>query len=298
MENKGLFFTKLSSISTVSTVFALWLAVYFSNEVEDALGYILILSVGILHGANDLKLIQKISRKEKVLSFKSILGSYILGVLLTALSFFVFPSVALLLFVGLSAYHFGEQHWVGKLNPSGQLNKLFYLLYGLVIFNLLFFLNAIDTAEVIFDLTGFMLEDYIFKYMLVFCILLLIIIGVYSYFNEETSVQLGEELFLLGLFFIIFKMASLIWAFSIYFIFWHSLPSLINQIQVLYGQYSTNNVKRYVKSSFLYWCLAIIGLGLTLYIFRSNQSVFISLFFAFLAAITVPHVFVMYKVLK
>ena len=217
---------------------------------------------------------------------------------MTALSFFVFPSVALILFVGLSAYHFGEQHWVGKLNPSGQLNKLFYFLYGLVIFNLLFFLNASDTTSVIFDLTGFMLEDYIFKYVLVLCMLPLTIIGIYKYFRGDTNARLGEELFLLVLFFIIFKMASLIWAFSIYFIFWHSLPSLINQIQLLYGQYSTNNVKRYVKSSILYWCLAIIGLGLTLYIFRSDQNVFISLFFAFLAAITVPHVFVMHKVLK
>lgn len=298
MENKGFFFTKISSIALVSTVFALWLTVFFSEDVEDALGYILILSVGILHGANDLKLIQKITKKDNNKSFQSILIKYLLLVLLTAVSFFVFPLVALLIFIGLSAYHFGEQHWVSKLDSLGSFNKIFFFFYGLLIFNLLFFLNASDTSSVIYDLTGIVLKDYIFIYVGVFSFASVIVLGYYKYLKEKIHFKIIEELFLIGLFFIIFKMASLIWAFAIYFIFWHSLPSLMDQIRVLYGHYSIDNVKRYVRSSILYWFLAIIGLGLTLYLFRSDQNIFISLFFAFLAAITVPHVFVMYKVLK
>ena len=89
MKNKGLFFTKLSSIATVSTVFALWISVYFSSIIEDILGYILILSVGILHGANDIKLIRKTLKKDKILSFKQVLRNYILMVLIAGLSFFI-----------------------------------------------------------------------------------------------------------------------------------------------------------------------------------------------------------------
>jgi len=298
MENKGLFFTKISSIAVVSTVFALWLTVFFSEDVEDAFGYVLILSVGILHGANDLKLIQKITKKNNIKSFQSILIKYLLLVLLTAVSFFVFPLIALLVFIGLSAYHFGEQHWIGKLNSSGRFNKFFFFLYGLLIFNLLFFLNTSDTSSVIHDLTGIRLEAYIFSYVGVFSFASLIVLGIYKYLIEKIQFQLIEELFLIGLFFIIFKMASLIWAFSIYFIFWHSLPSLKDQIELLYGTFSLTKVKLYVKESFIYWIIAIIGLGLVLLIFRSDQNLFLSLFFAFLAAITLPHVFVMHKVLK
>lgn len=298
MKNKGLFFTKLSSIATVSTVFALWISVYFSSRVEDMLGYILILSVGILHGANDIKLIRKTLKTDKVLSFKYVLRNYILLVLLTGLSFFVLPALALLVFVLLSAFHFGEQHMVNKIKLYKGLNKLFCFLYGMVIFSLLFYLNAQDTSAVIYDLTGFFLKKNTYLYILIISSSLILIIGTYNFIRNEISIHLGEELFLLILFFIIFKMASLIWAFSIYFIFWHSLPSLKDQIGLLYGKFSMNNVKLYTKESIIYWVIAIIGLGLVLFIFRSDQNLFLSLFFAFLAAITLPHVFVMHKVLQ
>jgi Brp/Blh family beta-carotene 15,15'-monooxygenase len=298
MKNKGLFFTKLSSIATVATVFALWLSVYFSENVEDILGYILILSVGILHGANDIKLIRNTFIKEKKLSFKLVLRNYILLVLITGLSFFVLPAFALLVFVLLSAFHFGEQHMVNKIHLSKNLSKFFCLLYGLVIFGLLFYLNAADTSMVIFDLTGFMLSQIVYGYALIISFSLLLITGIYMFLSKQLTISLGEELFLLVLFFIIFKIASLIWAFSIYFIFWHSLPSLKDQIGLLYGNFSTEKLRLYIKESFIYWIVAIIGLGLVLFIFRSDKSLFLSLFFAFLAAITLPHVFVMHKALK
>ena len=219
-------------------------------------------------------------------------------VLIAGLSFFIFPALALLVFVVLSAFHFGEQHFVTKTDISRRLNKLFCLAYGLVIFNLLFYLNARDTSAVIYDLTGYMLLDDLYFITLIFSSSLVLIIGIINYFKKQLSIHLGEELFLLILFFIIFKIASLIWAFSIYFIFWHSLPSLKDQIELLYGKFSLIKVKSYVKESFIYWIIAIIGLGLVLFIFRSDQNLFLSLFFAFLAAITLPHVFVMHKVLK
>ena len=125
----------------------------------------------------------------------------------------------------------------------------------------------------------------------------LLIFSLYVWMKKDMNINVGEELFLIALFVIIFKLASLVWAFSIYFIFWHSLPSLKDQINVLYGTFNKESIRSYIKSSILYWIVAIIGLGLVLYFFRYDQSLFLSLFFAFLAAITLPHVFVMHRIM-
>ena len=103
-----------------------------------------------------------------------------------------------------------------------------------------------------------------------------------------------QELFLILLFALLFKMAALLWAFAIYFIVWHSVPSLIDQIRMLYGEANKINVIKYVKSSFMYWLISLIGLVLLYFATTYFKISFITIFFAFLAAITVPHVIVMY----
>ncbi|MBT8260250.1 MAG: beta-carotene 15,15'-dioxygenase, Brp/Blh family [Flavobacteriaceae bacterium] len=298
METKSLFITKISSIATVCTVFALWVSVYFSINVENTLGFLLILTIGILHGANDIKLIRNVYKNKSNLSFKKVLFIYIVVVILTALSFFFTPSVALIIFVIISSYHFGEQHFFSKTKLSSLIFKIFCSAYGLIIFSLLFYLNPNDTSVIIYDLTGYQITDYIYKLALIVSLIIFTIIFIYGIFKNKLSVNFAEELFLVILFLVIFKIASLVWAFSIYFIFWHSLPSLKDQIELLYGEYNFNNIKKYILSSLIYWLIAIIGLVFVLLLFRSDQNLFLSLFFAFLAAITIPHVFVMQVVLK
>ena len=36
------------------TFLMIWISVQFGNVVEDFIGYLLVISIGILHGANDL----------------------------------------------------------------------------------------------------------------------------------------------------------------------------------------------------------------------------------------------------
>ena len=106
-----------------------------------------------------------------------------------------------------------------------------------------------------------------------------------------------EQLFYLVLLCVIFKSSSLIWGFTIYFIFWHSIPSLNDQIKFLYGKYSFHNFKLYVKSAFLYWILSLIGITI-LYFVAIDLVVFDALFFSLLASITFPHAIVILKMFK
>ena len=58
MKNDIAKFSDLDSWMLVATFFTLWLAVFFESRIEDFLAYLFIFSFGILHGANDIRLLQ------------------------------------------------------------------------------------------------------------------------------------------------------------------------------------------------------------------------------------------------
>ena len=51
--------SKISKISIIASFFGLWIVSFFSNKIQIFLGFSLIFTFGILHGANDLLLIKK-----------------------------------------------------------------------------------------------------------------------------------------------------------------------------------------------------------------------------------------------
>ena len=114
---------------------------FVSDLYENILGFILILSIGVVHGANDLLIINKYSKKETKRSEPLHFFYYLTIVLLGFVFFYVFPSIALLTFVIVSIYHFGEQHWEVNLSKSDyvNLNKIFlFIFHGIIFFTIIF----------------------------------------------------------------------------------------------------------------------------------------------------------------
>jgi Brp/Blh family beta-carotene 15,15'-monooxygenase len=276
----------------VVTFFFLWLSVYVDIQAEAILSYFLIFTFGIFHGSNDLKLIQQTSAKSEKHFFIRALVSYVSVILLTVLFFSFFPALALLFFVLASSYHFGEQHWASKTEKS-VLSYLFFGSYGMVIFFLLFYTHVDEVSPIIGEITGFTPATEFYLYTL--CACFIVFLGVYAWwmFKGKIKVNMVKELFFLLVFFIVFKTASLIWAFSIYFVIWHSIPSLLDQTRYLYGKVSRSSLLAYVKTSFIYWLVSMAGLGILYYMFHDKQGLFLSIMIYFLAAITFPHVLVM-----
>ena len=89
---------------------------------QDIVGFLLILSIGVIHGANDLLIIKKYTRKDTLKSQINYFLYYLGLVFLGFLFFYVFPSIALLSFVLVSIYHFGEQHWEFKVSNAKIIN--------------------------------------------------------------------------------------------------------------------------------------------------------------------------------
>jgi len=269
----------------------------FNNEIQTYLAYTFILSFGILHGANDLLLLRIKSNKNGFnLNYYNVLGSYVLVVLAILIIFFNFSSLALLLFVLVSAYHFGEQHFKKLEFHNNVLQILFYLLYGLVILFMLFYLNSNKVILIFDDLTNIKFSTSLLKSILITVAFLFF--GTLVYLKIHSKIKIFEELFYLLVLLVVFKTAGLLWGFCIYFILWHSIPSINDQMNFLYGKSTKHEFIRYIKSSWVYWLVSIIGLFFLYLTFKENTAYLTSILIYFLAAITFPHVIVMSKLEK
>jgi Brp/Blh family beta-carotene 15,15'-monooxygenase len=287
---------KYSNFAIVASFFGLWLDSFISNKAQLIVGFILILTFGILHGANDLLLIKNFNLNKKDLSFIKLLGYYLLVVGFGALMFWIVPWFALLVFILISGYHFGEQQWQ-NLEKSITF-KIFEFTYGLFILLLLFMFHITEVQEVIKNITSISIPERFFSLGLIVTALFMVILGIHfirklKLFKKKWFI----EAFYLLVFAIIFRVSSLIWGFAIYFILWHSIPSIINQVIYLNGKFNIKNFSLYVKTAFLYWFVSLIGIAVLYFLFK-DIKIFNALFFSFLAAITFPHVLVIFIVLK
>ena len=275
----------------IASLLCLFLSFILNEFILNLLIFSGILSFGIIHGANDLSLLKiKINNND---SFVSLLIPYLIMVFSFGIFFYLIPSLALMFFVLFSSYHFGEQQWTMFVNKKEKKLEIFYFIYGLFIFSFLFWLNNSFVSEIVLDITGFNVDLKFYDYLLYFSIAVLLI-SVFLNFNH-LSEQLFVQSFLLILLSIIFYNSSLILSFGIYFVFWHSIPSIIEQSQYIYGSKSMTSFFNYFKSSFLYWILSLMGLLFLYYFLKDYQNLLISIFFSFLAAITFPHTLVIFK---
>jgi Brp/Blh family beta-carotene 15,15'-monooxygenase len=276
-------------LSVITSFAGLWLTSYLSNKYQTILGFFLILSFGVLHGANDLVLIDQLKSNKK-LDFVKIIGIYVSIVGISVLLFTNIPIVALLLFIIVSSYHFGEQHWneIIKTNKS-LVRSLFQFNYGLLILVILFYFNTKEVIEIIYEITKYTISAEHIEGAVLIALSAFVILSIRLYLiSTEFKNNLIEQLFYLVVLAVVFKASSLIWGFTIYFIFWHSIPSLNDQLIFLYGSSTWADFKKYFKTAFIYWFISLIGV-FGLYYIAKDMVVFDALFFAFLASITFPH---------
>ncbi len=262
---------------------------------QDIVGFLLILSIGVIHGANDLLIIKKYTRKDSLKSQINYFLYYLGLVLLGFLFFYAFPSIALLSFVLVSIYHFGEQHWESNsFNTNLYKGKKIFpiILHGLTFF-LVIFINNIDVVNDV--LASF---NSIFLNYSVLEILLIILFSIYMLmllsFELFRRYFIGEFLFFLLLYFLTMN-SSLIYGFSVYFIFFHSILSIKDQVNYIYEDDKSKYIKKYLINALPYFLLALFFL-VGFYFFIDIESInILPIIFTFLAAITFPHVIVIEK---
>ena len=262
---------------------------------QDIVGFLLILSIGVIHGANDLLIIKKYTRKDSLKSQINYFLYYLGLVLLGFLFFYAFPSIALLSFVLVSIYHFGEQHWESNsFNTNLYKGKKIFpiILHGSTFF-LVIFINNIDVVnDVLASFNSIFLDYSVLETLLIilFSIYMLMLLS----FELFRRYFIGEFLFFLLLYFLTMN-SSLIYGFSVYFIFFHSILSIKDQVNYIYEDDKSKYIKKYLINALPYFLLALFFL-VGFYFFIDIESInIIPIIFTFLAAITFPHVIVIEK---
>ena len=275
------------------TFFLFWISIQFGEVVEDFLAYALVISIGIIHGANDLLILSTKDKKNK--TFIKNLIIYISIISFCVLIYFISSFLAIILFVLLSSYHFGEEHLNSRIKVNLIFNSIYFLAYGLFIFSLLFYQSLFDVDKIMMELTGTSFSKIQVEITLITSTILLFSGSLYLIMIKKNDWMLFfKEFFYLVLLFFVFSTSSLILGFAIYFIFWHSIPSIIHQIEFISGNLNKKNILFYIKKALIYWVISVVGL-LGLYQIVPQIDLFSSVVFVILFAVTAPHTWVMHK---
>tara|TARA_B100000768_G_C11276563_1_gene376273 strand:- start:1663 stop:2508 length:846 start_codon:yes stop_codon:yes gene_type:complete len=272
------------------TFLLFWVSIQFGQIIEDSIAYVIVLSIGIIHGSNDFTILKK--QKKNTIDLIKSTSFYFFLILLCIACYLINSFVAILFFVILSSYHFGEQHLENKFTGSKYVKSIIYVVYGMLIFSLIFIENLKDVEVIMRNLTGEIIPNSWIETMLVSSSLLLIILITYQFTRKiNPKIQIVRELFYILLLYLVFKSSSLILGFAIYFVLWHSIPSILDQTKFLSGGYTFKTILEYLKTAFVYWLISITGLVIAYYYF--SESLFNSMIFIVLFAVTAPHVWVM-----
>lgn len=256
---------------------------------------ILLILAGVPHGASDFFLFEKLSKtaKEKIKPIHFLLF-YLALILVYLFMWWVMPFLAFLIFLAVSAYHFGQSNWA-NVNFSSKLQEgATAILWGTAILGIPVLLHFDQAQVIILEMTqvSLNLTDSVrtgIVYLLIFGNLVHIVNLKHSGVIEVG--QMRFELRNLICLIVLFLTTPLLIGFGIYFVFWHSTVSVLDQIRVLKSIDEKFEFKHYLKSIIPITLLAFIGLAL-LYYFSGgyfNQGQNLGALFLFVALITVPH---------
>ena len=293
--------SKIIIFRIVVTTFFIILSCLFSVNYQDMVGFSLILSVGLIHGANDLLIIKRNTSSDTNFSqFKSFIKYF--GIVLAGLIFFYFfPSFALISFILVSIYHFGEQHIEAiplDKNLKNTRRYISIISHGILLFTIIFMNN---TKVVVDVFSSFNIVFLNYNFLIIILIITSILYASILIIKKDLQPFLISEILFFGLFYFLSITSSLILCFSVYFIFFHSILSIKDQVKYIYGSNNSKSLKRYIKNSLPYFILALIFLILFYIYTEIDNNDLLPIIFTFLAAITFPHVLViekMYRTMK
>ena len=264
-------------------------------DIKNVIAILMILTIGVLHGACDITLINK--KTNNISNSKKII--FIIFYLFIAFFAFLFvynlPVIGFIGFLLISSYHFGEQHLHETVSDS-KFRFLHFLTYGLLIFMLMIYNNKSFVVNVLNEILEININNFPFDIFLFSSFFLTFLLWSIDYKKLKSSI-IKEILYLL-LLFLLFYTSNLIVSFAVYFVLWHSIPSILDQIDFLYNEISTKSILLYLKNSGSYWIVSILGLLFLFYYQNLIGEDFYKIIYSFSAAVTIPHIFLINNILS
>jgi len=275
---------------------------------EEAQLYFLVISIiltGVPHGSLDFFIQrQALINSNQKISFYSFLAKYLFSMLCYGIVWWSFPTMALVIFIAMAAYHFGELDW--PLRGNTKLDPVVYTIYGFLL--LAFILTShISSAAPILEVlvqNKFTIDFWVHWGILLYpyiCVLLGLTMAALfllrGYLGWEKSILHQFVLQTILLVFIIHQL-PLYLSFGFYFGLWHSLISfnLIRRQMKLSNDWPgwVSIVKKAIPFTALAW-LGILALIVVSGMFQTEWLVLSNIFVA-IAILTLPHLQVFTKI--
>ena len=274
----------------------------FNNQVTLLL--IVLFVLGIPHGALDFFIDKKLQNNHGIKHTLVFFGKYFSNMAIYALIWYYLPTLAILIFIALTAFHFGEIDWIGK--AENKLHQLMYFLLGLSW--ILFLLSKnIHSAIEIFMLLGqskieadkfYVIANTIFPITQASLIIIHLILFFSWKFFFTKPINFFYAVIQIGCLNII-NLALPLWlCFAFYFGIWHSILSFDKIRQEFEIQNTFKGWLSLLYMALPYSLLAWIGIGLFIkYALQTiDMAHFLPLLFIGIAVLALPHLQVFTKV--
>jgi len=265
------------------------------QKIQYPLLGVLVLLIGLPHGATDFLLFRRLHGpvldRKKVFKF---FFFYLVAVLGYLAIWLLLPVVAMVTFLVISAYHFGQSNWQA-LPVSAITRPVLNVAFGAFTIGGAVLWHWDEGQSIVRQMIGDLpvWSDSTMANIQWFILLfnVAILFGIRLASQIEPSLLLRELVKLCVLSFM-FYFTPLLVGFTLYFTLWHSLSSLLDQVSFFRHQWPSFTLKSYYYQAAPYTLLAIFGLlGLIFgqsYMFPGAS--FLSLFLILIACMTLPHI--------
>ncbi len=258
---------------------------------------ILLLCIGIPHGTLDHLITYKVQKTNKLKFYTYYLGTIVLFFLIWMIA----PSLGFVLFLLISAFHFGETQLHFFFTKNTYISLFIYLNWGVtILFTLLYYNNAeLNQMTQLFEDTQVFLSVYdhdTLKPIFIASNLGSILSFVYLFYKDKMSSQsLLAELFFLAVIHLTSFLFPFIICFTLFFIVLHSLPSIVHQF-TFFKKFKKDFTKKELIQLMAPYSILSISMSAILIALSHLNYIPISIpliSLIVISAITLPHTFVM-----
>lgn len=298
MNLKELKYTNILTLSaTVAFVICGAFGLFDSSVIEIIVAAILIVAIGLPHGATDLLLVKYLSTdRYNEQSVSQALLHYISLIALYGLIWYFMPELAFVLFIIISIYHFGQSNYTFLQVESKLTRTVGYIASGSFVLLTPLCIHheiAIPIIETISGTTAFSFSATTAETLTRALFLTNIWLLIFLYLNNWiTSETLAYQLVSIVLLLLCYWFLPLILGFTIYFVFWHSLHSMVDQIDYIRTKENDFTWLKYYKNALPITLLAVVLIagGYWINITWSINFSIIEVFFVMLSLMTLPHI--------
>jgi Brp/Blh family beta-carotene 15,15'-monooxygenase len=273
-----------------------------TNSTQISFLILVLILFGVPHGALDLYIDQHLHKSDS--NQKAFLLKYIGNIVAYALVWYFFPIAALVIFILITAYHFGEIDWMGK--TDNIIHKTAYSVIGLLWILLLLSKNVNFALEVFMRMerSAFNEKQWIHLANKIYPITLIGLFAVYAVLfffkglffsnNKYYYYSIIQQLTL-----IVFAFFMPLWlCFAFYFGFWHSLLSF-DKIRITFSMPNNftgwkNLLIKAAPFSIMAW-FGFIYITLSTLNSKDASGIFTLLFIS-LSVLALPHLQIFTKV--